>query len=98
MQQSYINPGAPIHILSGTAGPPEWDEFGDAAAWTREPRLLVNSYSRLTFFNTSVAHFEQVANDNGTIVDSFTVTQTRNRSMPFPVFHARQSQPITRNL
>ena len=89
MQQSYADPAAPIHILSGTAGPPEWAEFGDAAAWTREPRLVVNSYSRLTFYNASVAQFEQVANDNGTIVDKFTITQARNRTMPFPVFRAR---------
>ena len=92
MQQSYINPGAPIHILSGTAGPPEWDEFGDAAPWTREPRLVVNSYSRMTFLNATMAQFEQVANNNGSIVDQFAITQTRNRSMPFPVFRARLPQ------
>ena len=85
-KQSYTDPEAPIHILSGSAGPPEWDTFRDAdEAWVREPRLLVNSYSRLTFFNSSVGVFEQVANDNGTIMDRFVVTQTRaNRSAPFP--------------
>ena len=90
VQRSYTNPEAPIHILSGTAGPPDWDEFEAAADWTREPRLLVNSYSRLTLLNASVAQFEQVANDNGTVVDQFTITQTRNRSAPFPVFGPRQ--------
>ena len=86
--QSYIDPAAPVHILSGTAGPPEWDVFQPTPpAWAREPRLQVNSYSRMTLFNASVARFEQVANDNGTIVDAFTVTQTRNnRSAPFAVF------------
>ena len=50
-----------MHILSGSAGPPEWDLFNaEAAAWPREPRLLVNSHSRLTLFNASVAQFEQV--------------------------------------
>ena len=83
--RSYTDPEAPVHILSGSAGPPEWDLFNaEAAAWSREPRLLVNSYSRLTLFNASVAQFEQVANDNGSVVDSFTITQTRhNRSAPF---------------
>jgi hypothetical protein len=86
-QKNYRNPTAPIHILSGTAGPPEWDEFKEAADWTREPRLQVNSYSRLTLLNESVARFEQVANDNGTVVDEFTITQTRkDRSAPFPGF------------
>lgn len=85
-KQSYANPTAPVHILSGSAGPPEWDTFRESdEAWSREPRLMVNSYSRLTFVNASVAVFEQVANDNGTIVDSFVVTQSRaNRSAPFP--------------
>eukprot|EP00035_Acanthoeca_spectabilis_P010123 m.178671 g.178671 ORF g.178671 m.178671 type:complete len:301 (+) comp14930_c0_seq3:1239-2141(+) len=87
VQASYKDPKAPIHILSGSAGPPEWDKFAAAQTWTREPRLQVNSYSRLTLFNASVALFEQVANNNGTIVDSFTITQTRmDRSAPFPCF------------
>merc|ERR1712072_593150 len=74
-QKSYVNPKAPIHILSGSAGPPEWDEFSTSEEWTREPRLMVNSYSRLTLYNSSVAYFEQVANANGTVVDAFTVVQ-----------------------
>jgi hypothetical protein len=30
------------------AGPPEWSLFKEAQDWTRQPRLLVDSYSRLT--------------------------------------------------
>lgn len=92
-ERSYTDPQAPIHILSGTAGPPEWDDFEpDGREWTREPRLVVNSYSRLTLYNASVAAFEQVANGNasvlaGTVVDSFTVVQRRpDRSAPFACF------------
>ena len=91
-RRSYADPPAPIHILSGTAGPPEWDEFGPAAEWTRAPRLRLNSYSRLTLLNASVARFEQVANDDGAVVDRFTVTQTRNRSAPFPVFRPERTR------
>ncbi len=89
-QRSYNDAEAPIHILSGTAGPPEWDLFKpQGAAWSREPRLLVNSYSRLTLFNSSVARFEQIANDNGSVVDQFTITQRRhNRSAPFACLRA----------
>jgi hypothetical protein len=79
-QKSYTDPKAPIHILSGAAGPPEWDEFqAEAPDWSRSPRLQVNSYSRMTMWNASVLSFEQVANDNGTIVDSFTITQSGRR-------------------
>ena len=84
---SYIDPRAPIHILSGTAGPPAWDAFKEIGApWTREPRILANSYSRMTLWNASVATFEQVGNDNGTLLDSWTIVQRRrNRSAPFKV-------------
>ena len=87
-QTNYSNPEAPIHILSGSAGPPEWDYFtAHGEAWTREPRILMNTYSRLVLLNASVARFEQVANDNGTVVDTFSIVQTRrNRSAPFRCF------------
>ena len=85
VQKNYTNPEAPIHILSGTAGPPEWTLFSaHGEDWTREPRLLVNSYSRMELVNASTARFQQIANDNGSVVDSFTVIQhRRNRSAPF---------------
>ena len=73
-------------------GPPEWDLFASGQPWTREPRLLVNSYSRLTLVSPSTLMFEQVANDNGTVVDSFTITQTRPiRSAPFPCFYDQET-------
>ena len=71
-----------------SAGPPEPNLFHNGTDWSRlESRLLVNSYSRMTLHNATWAHFEQVANDNGTVVDSFDVVQDRaNRSAPFPCF------------
>lgn len=64
--------------------PPELDLFKAAKAWTREPRLVGTSYSRMTLVNATTMMFEQVANDNGTVVDAFTVLQRRkNRSAPF---------------
>eukprot|EP01063_Lacrimia_lanifica_P012492 TRINITY_DN19154_c0_g1_i1.p1 TRINITY_DN19154_c0_g1~~TRINITY_DN19154_c0_g1_i1.p1 ORF type:complete len:700 (+),score=165.83 TRINITY_DN19154_c0_g1_i1:37-2136(+) len=86
---SYTDPQAPIHILSGSAGPPEPDLFSlTVPAWSRErSRLTVNSYTRLTLYNASVAAFEQVANGNSTTIDAFTVVQTRaDRSAPFTCF------------
>ena len=84
-QKNYTNPEAPIHILSGSAGPPEWSYFSaHGEDWTREPRIMMNTYSRMELVNATTAHFQQVANDNGTVVDSFTITQNRrNRSAPF---------------
>ena len=74
VQKSYNNPKATVHIVSGSAGPPEWDAFvAEAPDWSRHPRLQVNSYSRMTVWNGSVLAFEQVANDNGTVVDSFAI-------------------------
>lgn len=84
VQENFTDPRAPIHICSGAAGPPEFDGFGRAANWSREPRLVMTSYSRVSLLNATTMIFEQVANDNKTVVDSFIVHQRRsNRSEPF---------------
>ena len=76
-QKNFINPTAPVHILSGSAGPPEWDAFTPVApVWSRNPRLQVNSYSRIVAYNNSVLYFEQVANDNASVVDSFSIRKS----------------------
>lgn len=69
-------------------GPPEWDAFaGKVEDWTREPRLQVNGYGRITIYNASTLLFEQVANANTSVVDSFIISQNRvNRSAPFPIY------------
>ena len=45
---------------------------------------ISSALRRTTLHNTTVAHFDQAANDNGAVADSFDVVQRRtNRSVPF---------------
>ena len=50
-----------------------------APVWSRNPRLQVNSYSRIVAYNNSVLYFEQVANDNASVVDSFSIRKSVNK-------------------
>lgn len=74
-EQPYVNPGAPIHITTGSAGckeghdifnstNPEWSAF----------QSKDYGYTRLKAFNSSHLYFEQVSDDkDGMIIDSFWV-------------------------
>ena len=75
VQDNFINPKAPVHVLSGAAGVPEWEELGDATEWSREPRLAVASYSRVMMPNATHLLFEQVSNDDGTLLDEFVIVK-----------------------
>jgi len=75
-QKDFVNPKAPVHILAGSAGPPETDVFtDDSPDWSREPRLTNNSYSRVHMWNATHMRYQQVANDDGVILDSFVVVK-----------------------
>lgn len=75
-QKSFHLPRATVHVLSGSAGPPEQDSFQpNPPEWSRSPRLEENSYSRITMFDRHTMQFEQVANDNGTVIDRFVITR-----------------------
>ena len=74
VQADFINPKAPVHILAGSAGPPETDQFtADSPAWSREPRLTDNSYSRVNIKNATHLFYEQVKSDDGSVLDSFVI-------------------------
>ena len=65
-----------VHVTSGIAGPPEYEQFGAAQDWTNTRLTNVTSYSRVTFSRDSLA-FEQVGQDDGTVLDSFVMTKKK---------------------
>ena len=68
---------------SGIAGPPEYENFGAAADWTNTRLTNATSYSRLTIERHSL-HFEQVGQDNGSVIDDFTLTRTKTEKKKPP--------------
>ncbi|CAD7086846.1 unnamed protein product [Hermetia illucens] len=71
----YTNPGAPVHLVTGSAGCkegrepfikniPEWSAFHSRDY----------GYTRMKAYNTTHLYFEQVSDDkNGAIIDSFWI-------------------------
>ncbi|KAL5022490.1 hypothetical protein ScPMuIL_001645 [Solemya velum] len=67
----YVNPGAPVHIITGSAGCQE-DHDGfktDPAKWSAF-RSTDYGYTRMNILNSTHIYMEQVSDDkNGTIID-----------------------------
>ncbi|CAF0993366.1 unnamed protein product [Didymodactylos carnosus] len=60
---AYIDPGAPVHIITGSAGCSErHDAFGPPRNWTAY-RNSDYGYTRLNVYNTSHLYLEQVSDD-----------------------------------
>ncbi len=74
--QSYLNPRAPVHVLSGAGGPPGTPDVFPAVrpAWSRATYSSW-SYSRLSVFNATHLTLTQLDNVAGKVVDTFTIVQ-----------------------
>lgn len=79
-EHPYRYPGAPIHIVTGSAGcrerhdnfiepPPAWSAF----------RSSDYGYTRLTFHNGTVAHLQQVSDDKGgEVIDEIWIIKDKH--------------------
>ena len=74
--QSYVNPRAPVHVLTGAGAPPGSPDVFPAArpAWSRATYSSW-SFGRMQVFNASHLTFSQLDNVAGKVVDSFTIVQ-----------------------
>ncbi|XP_048259276.1 acid phosphatase type 7-like isoform X1 [Haliotis rufescens] len=78
--QPYTNPGAPVHLITGSAGCSErHDNFlKDAGPWSAL-RNLDYGYTRMTIHNNTHISLEQVSDDKkGQIVDSFILIKDKH--------------------
>lgn len=70
--QSFVNPSAPVHVVTGAGGAPAFDDPATPPAWSRK-QIQRWSYSRLTVWNSSALTLQQVDNMNNTVLDSWTI-------------------------
>lgn len=74
--EPYRNPGAPVHVVTGSAGCQEKHDPFDPEnfpPWTAF-RSIDYGYSRMTVHNATHLTFEQVSDDKGgQVIDSFTI-------------------------
>ncbi|XP_049768957.1 acid phosphatase type 7-like isoform X1 [Schistocerca cancellata] len=87
IEEPYRNPGAPVHIITGSAGcwegkspfvlpAPEWSAF----------RSTDFGYTRLLFQNVSHLLIEQVSVDKGgQVIDSFWIMKDEHRAYEYSV-------------
>ncbi|XP_043246196.1 acid phosphatase type 7-like [Amphibalanus amphitrite] len=78
----YRNPGAPVHIVTGSAGCKERvDPFNATVpAWSAF-RSSDYGYTRLTFHNGSHVHLQQVSDDkDGAIIDDFWIRKDTHKA------------------
>lgn len=72
--ETFVNPPAPVHFVTGAGGPPGMDHFGDAGPWDRK-RMNLPSYGRIIAYNATTLTFQQVFNANSTLFDEVTITK-----------------------
>jgi hypothetical protein len=91
-QHDFHNPNSPVHITTGNGGPPSLDSWiedchgvGNITCHsinaTRKQSLKFG-YGRIIAYNASTLLYQQVANDDGSIVDEFVVTQDSHGTLP----------------
>ncbi|CAF0889652.1 unnamed protein product [Brachionus calyciflorus] len=77
----YTNPGAPIHIVTGSAGCKEnHDDFGSLRDYCAF-RANDYGYTRMQAFNNTHLYFEQVSDEqDGKVIDNFWVIKDKHGS------------------
>lgn len=82
VQQNFIYPKSVVHVLSGNAGPGSHHTFaGKRTAMTRFQSEEFG-YGIIRAANDSVCVFEQHANKDDSIIDSFVVRRSTNGGRP----------------
>lgn len=81
----YVNPKAPVHIVTGSAGCKEGREnFNDTRPSWSSFISRDYGYTRLKAHNRTHLHLEQVSDDKlGAVIDSFWII--KNKRMPYPL-------------
>lgn len=94
LNDPYVNPRAPVHLITGSAGSkeslsepslhsPEWSAL----------RIFDYGYTRMYISNSTHITFQQVSDDQeGKIVDSFTIVKDHHKPYPIPNWNTRTDE------
>ncbi|KAK5638556.1 hypothetical protein RI129_012851 [Pyrocoelia pectoralis] len=80
-EQPYLNPLAPVHIITGSAGCKEnHSHFDNDKPYWSAVRSTDYGYTRMKAYNKTHLYFEQISDDqNGAIIDSFWIIQNKRK-------------------
>ncbi|KAB0791705.1 hypothetical protein PPYR_03505 [Photinus pyralis] len=78
-EQPYLNPLAPVHIITGSAGCKEnHSHFDNDKPYWSAFRSTDYGYTRMKAYNKTHLYFEQVSDDQGgAVIDSFWIIQNK---------------------
>lgn len=80
-KEPYHNPGAPVHITTGSAGCKEIHDKFRPTTYISAFRSTDYGYSRMQVFNASHLYFEQVSDDQaGKVIDSIWIIKDKHGS------------------
>ncbi|XP_067636853.1 acid phosphatase type 7 isoform X3 [Eurosta solidaginis] len=82
LNEPYLNPGAPVHLITGSAGCKEGREpfVNDLPKWSAF-HSQDYGYTRMRAHNHTHLYFEQVSDDkNGDIIDAFWIIKDKHGS------------------
>ncbi|CAH0386051.1 unnamed protein product [Bemisia tabaci] len=81
----YVNPSAPVHIVSGSAGCQEnTDTFPNSVREWSAFRSSDYGYSRMKIHNRTHIYWEQYSDDQDKVIDSFWLVKEKHAMRPLP--------------
>ena len=87
VQKDFVDPRAPVHLVSGNGGPPAASYFNQTNSMPL-PYSLVHgseySYTRITAHNASHMTWTQIANEDSRVLAELIVTQSKHGEFPIP--------------
>ena len=85
VQKDFVNPRAPVHLISGNGGPPAPTYFNQTLSKPLPYSLLHGSeysYSRIIVHNATHMTITQIANEDSRILAELTVVQGKHGAFP----------------
>ena len=99
VQTNFVNPRAPVHLISGNAGPPTATFFNQTGSKPKAYSLLHGSdfsYTRLVAHNATHMTWTQIANglnyNDSRVLHELTVTQSNHGAFPIPAARAHEER------
>ena len=83
VQTDFVNPRAPVHLVTGNGGPPSPSAFGKIKSYSYI-HSATYSYTQLVAHNATHMTWTQVANKDSATLAELTITQKSHGSFPIP--------------
>ncbi|XP_059171125.1 acid phosphatase type 7-like [Physella acuta] len=102
VSENYTNPLGPVHIINGGASPYEvkYNFTEPSPVWSafRQENDTSLSFGRLTVLNASIVDYEQISMKDGSVIDSFRISQEKHGQFKTETLSPNISAEIDKNI